>query len=331
MALPGRAIATAVTLCVLLATPGLGAPADGPDDRNLVIEVGAWWLAPRNADIDYAFAGVGSLASGGEVRTLGHDRVAVPVLYAGWNLSTSRPTRLGMRFWEYDDRSEAATGVEPQEIGPLLASPTLLASFNFFGFLTADSATADSRLRATLVEGGAQWRHDLSDRGTLRFDAGVRLFRFRRAAQILYREEESQIKELFINQSTESRGIGPRAAVAYAHRFGRAEVGALFGLALMTGELEASSREEFIVDGSLDIATAVNQPGSTQAFLQLDGELRCTIALGRGWSVAAAYAFQQWSDVERSYRFVAAGTATAVPIDGDAVFEGLSLAIRGEF
>ena len=324
-------------LLLLLVGPGLRASGEtstsaaGQDDSGLVVEAEAWWLVPRNADLDYAFTGVGTLASGGEIQTLQQDRVAVPVFYVGWRLSTSPSTRLGVRIWEYDDRSQAETGVQPQEIGPLLASPTLLASFNFFGFLTADSASASSRLRATLVDGGAEWRHNLNHGGVLRIETGVRLFQFERTTQVNYRKEDSQVKELFINARTDTRGIGPRAAVAYDHRFGRVDIGALFGLALPVGDLEAFNRQEFIVDGALDIATEATQPETTRAFLQFDGELRFTVALGRGWSARAAYAFRYWSGIERSQRFINAGTASTVPIEGDVVFEGLLLGIGYAF
>ncbi len=320
---PGWRTAGTALLLLLLSGPGLFAS----DDSGLVVEAEGWWVAPRNSDLDYAFAGVGSLASGGEIQTLRQDRTAVLAVYAGWRLSSSPSTRLGMRIWEYDDSSQAATGVQPQEIGPLLASPTLLASFNFFGFLTADSASASSRLRATLVDGGAQWRHELSHGGVLRFDAGVRLFRFERTTQVSYREEGGQLKELFINDRTDTQGIGPRAAVAYDHRFGRVHVGALVGLALPVGELETFNRQEFLVDGALDIATEATQPGTTRAFLQFEGELRLTVALGGGWRARAAYAFQQWSGIQRSHRFLNAGTATTVPIESDVVFEGLLLGV----
>ena len=323
---------------ILLVVGGVSLAAETPpgdDDQGLVLQVDYWALSPRNADTDYAFEGVGALASGGRIRSVSPDQSPAIVMRAEWRLATARPTRLGVCFWEYDDRFQSTTGEQTQDIGAILASPTLLASFNFFGFSPVDSASASSRIRAVSMDAGAAWEHELGGGGVLRFEAGARLFRLERELHVVYFEDSGGEKTLFINESMDAKGIGPRAAVAYDHAFRRIRLGGLFGMALPIGEHDAFSRQEFFLDSgagsSLDIATEWVQPETTRATLQLEAEFRFRVVIHGGWSATATYGFQHWSAVARSQRFVAGGTATAVPIEEDLIFEGLALGIRYEF
>jgi len=306
-------------------------PADREPATGLDVQVDAWWVAPRNTDLEYALVGVGDLAGGGDLRGLRQSRSSEPVFNIGWRLASAPSTRLGMRFWEYEDNARSATGVIPQQIGPILASPTFLVFPSFFGFFTADSAEATSRLKATLVEGGIDWTHGLGDDGRLRLEAGVRLFRYERETHVTYVEAQAQLKELVVDELTDTQAIGPRAAVSYDHSFGRFEMGMLLGVGLAFGDLETTNLQTFTVDDEPEGRSRITDPGTTRSFLQLDGELRFGVLLARGWSLRGAYAFQHWSNVERRQRFVAAGTATSVPVDQDVDFEGLRLGVRYEF
>ena len=309
---------------------------DGGETRGLRILLEAWSLTPRNADLDYAFTDVGSLSGGGELATLTHGRELTPRFYAGWRLGSSKSTQLGMTFWEYDGEASAFTGVDPSNIGPLLAAPVFVtptpANPIALG-LQVDSASAGSRVRATVVDGGARWSHALGERGRLDFDVEVRFFRYERERQVSYRRESGQVRELFINDASDTSGLGPRVGVGYTHAFGgRFAVGGQFGLALPIGEFEGTTRQEFLVDGVFIGAVRGDEPGVRQAFLQIEAEIRIEVRIWNGLSATGAYGFQQWSGVERSLRFVdAPSQATAVAIEEDALFEGALLGIRYAF
>jgi len=299
---------------------------DRPDDGGLVIGIESWWTSPQNIDVDYAFVDEGgSLSGGGEVQSLTHDRAAVPVFHVGWRLASAPGTELGARLWQYDESAASATGEFPMSIGALLASPD-------FKISKVDSATAETDLRATLVEFGATWSHDLGGGGTLGIFAGARLFRFEESTRIAYRREFLQLEEEFIEDTTDANGIGPSAAVSYLHRFGRYGVGASFGIALPIGEIESRTQDQLLVDGAFTNATLVDRPASSRVFTQLDLDLRFTANLGRGWVLTAAYALRHWSGVREGLRFVDdVGQSTTVPVEEDAVFEGPLLGVGYRF
>jgi len=308
--------------------PTLAAPASATarDGEGLIVLLEAWSMAPLNTNLDYAFTDVGSLTGGGEIATLEHDREWIPRFYAGWRLSSSKGTQLGMSFWEYDNT--VSGGVEdPGNIGPLLGSPGF-----FIIFIGADprmdSATAESRLRATQVDGGARWTHRLGESGTFGFDAEVRFFRYERSSVVTYVDSMGNL--LNVVNSTDASGIGPRVGVSYHHSFGkRFVVGGQFGVAAPIGELETRTLQQFPSESA---ATESVDPGTTRAFLQLDAEIRFEARLVGGLSLTASYGFQQWSGVERSQRFVdVLGLASTVPVEEDAVFEGALLGLRYDF
>jgi hypothetical protein len=320
-------------LTFLAAGSPVAAPveATAQEGEGLLVLVDAWAATPRNNHVGYAFRDVGSLAGGGEVTTISHASQLVPRIYVGWRLSDSPQTQLGMTFWEYDDSMSATTGEDPGNIGPLLAAPAFQAPPALLGLV--DSATAESELRATLVDAGVRWNKALGERGMLRFDAELRFFRYRRDSSIVYHKVSNVTKELFINGSFESWGIGPRVAVSYGHRFGgRVGLMAQFGVALPLGELESTTRQEFLEDGQLESATAVSTPSIRQAFLQIEAELGMDVRLVGGLSLAGGYAFQFWSGVESTQLLsdVAARSA-AVPDESDVVFEGWFAGLRYAF
>ncbi|MHC4410441.1 MAG: hypothetical protein ACYS0F_15740, partial [Planctomycetota bacterium] len=275
---------------------------------------------------DYAFTDIGSLTGGGDVTSVSHATLVAPRFYAGWRFGESGTTQLGMTFWEYDDSATGSTGTDPSNIGPLLASPAFLV------FSQVDSADAESRLRATLVDGGARWRHGLGERGSFRFDVELRFFRYERQSQVFYSRDSGQLRELFINSTSDARGVGPRLAASYRHQFGRVGVGGQFGVAVPVGDLESEERQELLIDGSFNSAVQASEAGTRRAFLQIEGEIGVDVRLAGGWAVTFSYAFQQWSGIERRHRFIdVAAQSTTVVVERDAVFEGFLFGIRYGF
>jgi len=333
-----------VALFVLLTISSVGsssrassAPASAREEgQGLLVLTEVWWLQPRNLDLDYALIQSGVATTiGGEVQTLSHDRRPVTRLYAGWRLESAPSVQLGATFLEYDDRSSVATGFNPRNVAPSLASP-----FSpFLGFpATFDSATAESHLQLTLVDAGFRFHHGLGEHGALRVDAELRFFRYQRTTQVRYRRDDlGEIRDLFVNSTSDARGIGPRVALSYAHRFGRRfGVTASLGFAMPVGKLEARDLQEFVMVSpppeDLLGSTLAEQPGTRRAFFQIDSEIALEVHLWKGWDASLSYGFQQWSDVQSNLRFVDfPAQGTAVGIREDTVFEGFLLGVRYAF
>jgi len=325
-----RWLSTCLSLLVagLAVGPALAAPAaaSARDNEGLVVLLEAWSMAPRNTNLDYAFTDVGSLTGGGVIATLEHDREWVPRFYAGWRLSSAKGTQLGMSFWEYDNT--VSGGVEdPGNVGPLLGSP------GFFILLIGadtrmDAAIAESRLRATQVDGGARWIHRVGDAGSFGFDTEIRFFRYERSSVVTYVDSVGNL--LNVVSATDASGVGPRVGISYHHSFGkRFAFGGQFGVAAPIGELETRTLQQF---PSENASTLSIDPGTTRVFLQLDAEIQFEARLVGGLSATASYGFQQWSGVERSQRFIdVLGLASTVPVEGDAIFEGFLLGLRYDF
>jgi len=310
------------------------------DDGGLVVHVRSWSVAPRNADINYAFVDEsGQLAGGGLVQRLDYDRERVQVIYAGWRLPTSPTTELGMRFWEYDEDAAAFVGdLAEGSVGSLLSSPE-------FKVIDVDSAGIQSRLQATLVDGGANWTHQVGETGALSFGAGLRLFRFEQAMQVAYRKHQEtffgeESTEEFINAKSKADGLGPYLSIGYRQRFGRRfEVGAGFGLAVPVGDLEFRTMDEFFsvrdtFAGRVEEfkATVADEPATRTAFLQFDLDIELGVRFGDGWRATLGYAVAYWSDMPAGLRFIDdVSENTAVPSQTEAVFEGAHIGIGYQF
>jgi len=297
-----------------------------------VVRLGSWWLVPRNIDLDYAFVlpqGGTAVSGGGELQSLSHSRSTAPVIQVGWR-SGSAGREVGARFWEYEGSAGSSSGELPLGVGTLLSSPD-------FGLAVVDSANADFELRATLVDAGVTWDHDLRNGGSLGVFAGIRLFRFEEQTSVTYRRQFGVISEERIDDKTDASGIGPRVAVSYEHRWGRRlRLGVGVGVAFPVGELEGETQdtlsEGFAEPLAPQLRTVVLRPGSRQVFTHFDLALRFEAELGAGLTASVAYALQQWSGVRQTLRFIDnVGQSTAVPVEQDVIFEGPLIELRYTF
>ena len=322
-----RSLSRLVCLLLILASsdPLRAAPSTEPaaEDTGLVVRIESWWLVPRNIDLDYAFlldTSDPQLSGGGEVQTLTRNRSTVPVIQVGWRSAGN--SEVGARFWEYEDGSSASTGDLPLGVGTLLSSPD-------FGFSVVDSANADFQLRATLVDAGVTWNHELRNGGRLGVFAGARFFRFEEETAVTYRRQFGVLNVESIKSRTDANGIGPRVALSYEHRWGRrVGLGVQIGLALPLGEIETETQDALFAGADEDslmvqLRNEAIQPGSRQVFTHFDLALRLDIGLGAGWTTSVSYALEQWSGVRQGLRFIDnLGQSTVVPVHQDAIFEG---------
>lgn len=308
-------------LVALAQTQALRAQETSAGATGIVVGVDGWWVAPHNAEVDYAFVDQsGSLSGGGELTTLEHDRVGVPRLVAGWQPSrTDLPAVVG-RLWEYDDEATSSTGEHASQVGALLAAPDFAISRSL-----VDSAEAASHVRASSVEVLADWRLDLAPRSRLQLGAGVCWMRFERALAVTYRALRfgTQLEER-VTWSSDAQGFGPLARVRFDHRVGRrVRLGTALALAVPVGDLESASRDAAFEDGALDRATEVRRSGTRRAFVQYDLAVLAEVHLGGGWFAEAAWETAWWSSVLLEQRFVDdVSQNTTLAREADVVFEG---------
>ncbi len=326
-ALAAFGLAVVAAAPVIQADPAVPtATSAGAAAGGFEVQVEAWWVAPQNADLDYAFFDDGGdLLSGGEVRTQSWDRSSVPAFRFGWQFAGNGAPSFGVRLWEFDEETAAATGDHPGEIGPLLMSPG-------FQIDSVDSAEAASRLRALAVDADFLWRLHPLDRVGLEISAGLRLFRYEQSVRVRYLRADG-IRDTIIER-TDARGLGPVARAALSYDISRrVMIRGGVGVAMAVGEIESRTNEtcEECLSGQT-VGAQVLRPATSRTFLQWSGELGVEWALPSGWSVSAGYALQHWSGVASRDRFVdVLSTNTSVREERDAVFEGFLLGAKVRF
>ena len=326
-ALASMVLAVVAAAPLIQADPAVPtATSAGDAAGGFELEVEAWWVAPQNADIDYAFFDDGGdLLSGGEVRTLSWDRSSVPTFRFGWQFAGSGAPSFGVRLWEFDEETSAATGNHPGEIGPLLMSPG-------FQIDSMDSAEGASRIRALAVDADIRWRLHTRDRLGLEISAGLRLFRYEQSVRVRYLRADG-IRDTIV-ESADARGLGPVARAALSYDLSRrVSIRGGAGVAMAVGEIESRTNEtcEACLSGQT-VGAQILRPGSSRTFLQWSGDLGVEWALPGGWSVSASYAFQHWSGVASRDRFVdVLSTNTAVREERDVAFEGFLLGAKVRF
>jgi len=317
---------------LLLAVPSVAtAGGAGNEERSpgLVVEARAWWMAPKNVDIDYAFVDdSGSLSGGGEIRTLSYDRETLPRFYVGWALDRPGVPTIGVGFWQHETSASADTGDLPLQVGALLASPDFA-----IGRSLVDSASARSRIRATRLDFGLTFSLAPGERVSIQAVAGIRVFRYEEDSTFTYRTDRSGLMlEEILTATADANGTGPLGSARFAYRFGRVAIGLGLALAVPVGDLESESSDSAFVDGGFDRASVVDRPSARKAFVHLGGDLSVDVDLPRGWSINVAYAFEQWAATRATLRFIDdVSQNSAVAEEGDTVFEGVLLGVRHRF
>lgn len=319
-------------LAVLVLASWTAAAADtgGPErEGGALLEIAAWWAAAGSLDTDYAFVDPSrSLSGGGEVQSLSYDRRATARLRAGWRFGGG--PALFATLFEHEAAGGAATGRRPGEVGALLASPDFA-----IGRSLVDSASSESCVRATEIAVGFAWEVAEGSRGKLEVAAGLALFRLERTAVVTYEATDFSGRDLLevVNVSTDARGMGPRAAVAFAYpASGRAGFFASAGLALLVGDLEARATDSAFVDGAFDRATAVSRPGSRRAFPALEAAVGVRGRIAGALSGFLEYRLSYWARVVRDQRFVDdVSQNTTLPGEQSLSLEGLALGFAYDF
>lgn len=301
----------------------------GPGEGGARVEVAAWWAAAGSLDTDYAFVDPSrSLSGGGEVQSLSYDRRGTVRLRAGWRFAGG-PV-VSATLFEHEAAGRAATGMRPGQVGALLASPDFA-----IGRSLVDSASSESRVRATEIGVDLAWEVAAGRQGKLEVAAGIAVFRFERATAVTYEAADFSGQDLLeiVNVSTDARGIGPRVAAAFAYpASGRAGFFASAGLGLFVGDLEATATDSAFVDGAFDRATVVSRPGTRRTFPAFDGAVGVRGRVAGALSAFLEYRLSYRSHVARGQRFVDdVSQNTTLAAEESLSLEGLALGLAYEF
>jgi hypothetical protein len=321
-----------MSAATLAAGPAAQAPAKAQEGA-VILQVEEWFVTPRNVDLDYAFIDTsGSLSGGGDIVTIAPSGKTVPRLRTAWRLPGESEASFGGSFWEIDAKGTSETGRHPSMVGALLASPDFA-----IGRSLVDSAEARTRIRATSIDADISWELERGGRAKLGFAAGLRFFRYEENRAITYAAERfgEPLRE-FINSATDASGIGPRGGLSFGYRIGRRVVAeADLGLALAVGDLEGEATDaafrDLDGDGTVDFdrATVVHRNGTRKAFSQFDGAVRLEVRIGERITAFTSYQYSEWRQVSVTQRFVDdLSQNSTLPIEGNAVFEGLAVGIR---
>lgn len=322
-----------VSLALATIAPGSSARASEaapPPDRRVTVEIEAWSAALRGQGLDFAYVDdTGGLSGGGRVVTLDAERDLLPRVAIAYRFGGAS---IGARFWESAAGGQKSTGLVPQRVGALLASPDFAISRSL-----VDSASGSVRSRLTVADVGVGWERPV-DRATLAFEAGLRFFRFEQDTTIVYDADNfgSPLEEILV-QSSDTRGIGPRAALTFGYRFGeRVRVSGGLGAAYIAATTSSLATDSSFLDNGgqleLDRSTVVDRPSSHVGIPTLDLDMAIDIRVAPVLSVFAAYRATYAAEVVTWQRFVDdLSQNSSVMITGDATVEGVALGLRFEY